>query len=206
MSAKTYFTVIRHGETEWNRDGRIQGSRNSDLTIIGKRQAWALGKRFAQTRFDAIYSSDLKRAWETAVTIAGAGEDAIRKDVRLREANMGVFEGLNRDELESKYGEEWKQFLLGDASSCIPEGESYNQFEARILEFFREKAELHKEESIAVITHGGVLGALLRATLEIPFERKRAFSHHNASVNIFTFYNGKVTLGTWGDISHLEGL
>lgn len=200
----TYVMVVRHGETEWNTEGRRQGHLDSTLTAKGRAQAEALAQRFTPESCGAIYSSDLGRAYETARIIAEKTGHEVVPDARLRERNLGIFQGLDGDEIRARFPTEYEQHRNGGADHAVPMGESFRQQTERNMRCLEELAKRHAGEIIMVVTHGGVLSALFRHTLDISLDAPRRFSFKNASVNLFKFQDGTWGLETWGDITHLR--
>ena len=202
----TYVIVVRHGETHWNIEGRRQGHLDSTLTGKGYAQAKALSERFTPESCNAIYSSDLGRALETARIIAERTGHEVIADSRLRERNLGIFQGLNGDEIRERYPVEYEQHRNGGAEHAVPSGESFRAQTERNMLCLEELAQGHSGESIMVVTHGGVLSALFRHTLAISLDAPRRFSFKNASVNLFKYQDGIWGLETWGDVTHLTEL
>lgn len=195
--------IVRHGETTWNLEGKRQGHSDSALTDKGLAQARALARRLERERFQALYSSDLGRAYQTARIIAQATDHQIIVDARLRERSLGVFQGLNGEEIQSRYPEEHRLHRTMGPDYVIPGGESVRQQVERNIACLNELAERHLGETIVVITHGGVLSGLFRHTFSIPLHAPRRFEFQNAGINIFAYEEGCWRLQTWGDISHL---
>ncbi len=202
----TFVIMVRHGETLWNIEGRRQGHLDSGLTEKGRAQAEALSERFRPDSCTAIYSSDLGRALDTARIIAAKTGHPVIADERLRERNLGIFQGLDGDEIRARYPVEYEQHRKGGADHAVPSGESFQQQTERNLQCLEELARRHTGEVIMVVAHGGVLSALFRHTLAIPLDAPRRFSFKNASVNLFSFQDGVWGLETWGDITHLNRL
>lgn len=200
----TQFIIVRHGETAWNLDVRWQGHLDSPLTVRGIAQAEALARRLSEMEFSALYSSDLGRAYQTARITANATGHRIAVDERLRERNLGIFQGLRTDEIQQSYPEEYGLHKSIGPDYVIPGGESLRQQVERNLSCLEEIGQRHAGESIVVVTHGGVLGGLFRHTLCIPFESPRRFESTNGSLNIFVYEKPHWVLQTWGDISHLN--
>ncbi len=196
--------VVRHGETEWNTEGRRQGHLDSTLTPKGRAQAEALAQRFTPESCSAIYSSDLGRAYETAKAIAEKTGHEVVADARLRERHLGIFQGLDGDEIRRRYPTEYQEHRNGGADHAVPQGESFRQQTARNMRCLEELARRHAGDVIMVVTHGGVLSALFRHTLDISLDAPRRFSFKNASVNRFRFQDGAWGLETWGDVTHLQ--
>jgi probable phosphoglycerate mutase len=200
---RTRVIIVRHGQTQWNLKLIRQGHLDSPLTDRGRAQAKALGERLAQERFAALYSSDLGRAIQTAQTIAAVTGHTVVTDARLRERNLGVFQGLGREEIEQRFPEEYRLHRSLGPDYVIPSGESVLQQVERNLLCLKEIAEKHLADTVVVVTHGGVLSGLFRHTFSIPFSAPRRFEFMNASLNVFNFENGSWFLQTWGDVSHL---
>jgi 2,3-bisphosphoglycerate-dependent phosphoglycerate mutase len=198
--------IVRHGQTQWNIKTIRQGHLDSPLTERGIAQAKALGDRLAIETFTALYSSDLGRALQTAQVIAAATGHRIVTDPRLRERNLGIFQGLNGQEIQQKFPEEYRLHRSLGPDYVIPGGESVRQQVERNLEYLTELAEKHLGERIVIVTHGGVLSGLFRHTFSIPFNAPRRFEFTNAGLNVFNYEQGNWYLQTWGDISHLGGV
>lgn len=200
----TQIILIRHGETEWNRERRMQGHTDTPLTDAGLAQAEALGRRLAGSRFAALYSSDLSRAWHTAVVIAGRTGHEVIADPRLRERAFGIFEGLTAEEMEARHPEEFERFQSRDPDYVIPGGESAREFHSRCLACLADIAQRHSDGSVVVITHGLVLDAAYRAARALAFDAPRGVPLLNGSLNVFSYAGGAWRVESWGDVGHLE--
>ena len=200
---RTQFIIVRHGQTQWNHRGIRQGHLDSDLTARGIAQAKALGIRLAREHFTTLYSSDLGRAVHTARIIAASTGHEIVTDARLRERHLGIFQGLDGDQIRAKYPEEHRLHRTVGPDYVIPEGESVRQQLARNVAYLTQIAPKHLGETIVVVTHGGVLSGLFRHTFSIPFDAPRRFEFTNAGLNVFNYEEGNWFLQTWGDTSHL---
>lgn len=206
MPTITRLIVVRHGETEDNVARRPQGQAHGTLTERGVAQARRVGRRLAGEDFSHLYSSDLNRAYHTAQIIAGQTRHEIIIAECLRERHFGVFQGLTWTEIERLYPDEHASYRLGDPDYAVPEGESTRQLCARSLACVEGIALDHPEETIVIVSHGGVLNCLLRMVLGIPLNAPRRFSARNASVNVFLFDGESWQLETWGDVCHLRDL
>jgi probable phosphoglycerate mutase len=200
---RTQIIIVRHGQTEWNIRGIRQGYLDSPLTARGLAQAKALGQRLAREKFTALYSSDLGRAMQTAQEIAHVTGHTIVTDARLRERHLGIFQGLNGDEIVSKHPEERRLMRSQGPGYVIPGGESMVQQVERNMACLNDLAIRHQGEQIVVVTHGGVVSGFFRHTLEISLDAPRRFEFVNAGLNVFTHEDGNWMLLTWGDVSHL---
>lgn len=201
----TELILIRHGETAWNLERRMQGQTDTPLSDRGRAQAAAVGQRLAQHPFSALYSSDLTRAWDTAAAIARAHvrQHEIRREPSLRERTFGILEGLTHDEMARRYPEEHTRFSMRDPDYAVPGGESPRQFFTRSLACLENIARAHADECVVVVTHGLVLDSLHRAARGLPLDARREAPLLNASLN--TFHHtpaGWCEIG-WGDVAHL---
>jgi 2,3-bisphosphoglycerate-dependent phosphoglycerate mutase len=203
-SPDTQVIAIRHGETEWNSEGRFQGHLNSVLNRAGLAQAEALGEYLARERFDLLLSSDLGRALQTASAIAMRTGHEIVVEPRLRERNMGIFQGLTPAEVQAHYPDEYARFSSRDPDYVIPEGESVRQLFERCVACFAGLAERHAGMTLAAVTHGGVLAMLYRHARAMPLEAPRDFPLHNTGVNRFRHRRGAWELQSWGEVGHLD--
>jgi probable phosphoglycerate mutase len=200
---RTQVIIVRHGQTEWNIKGIRQGHLDSPLTGRGLAQAKALGQRLAREKFSVLYSSDLGRAVETAKEIVSVTGHQIVTDARLRERHLGIFQGLNADEINERYPEERRLMRTSGPGYVIPGGESMIQQVERNVAFLDSLTVRHAGETIVVVTHGGVVSGFFRHTLAIPLDAPRRFEFVNAGLNVFAHEDGNWMLLTWGDVSHL---
>lgn len=201
---KTELILIRHGETEWNSLGRLQGHLDSQLSAKGLRQADALAARLASVSFHALYCSDLGRALETARRIAARTGHSVVQDLRLRERGLGLLEGLTREEANQRHPEVFAEYAAGGPDFVIPGGESASQRLRHAVECLEELGARHAGARVVVVTHGGVLSSLFRHCLGIPPGAPRTFSVLNASWSQFDYHAGSFRLVTWGDVNHLR--
>ena len=196
--------LIRHGETVWNKERRMQGHSDSPLSEKGLRQAQLLGKRMAQMKFDALYSSDSGRAHHTARCVAEATGHRIIVEPRLRERNFGVLEGLTREEMEARYPDEYARFKSRDPHFEMPRGESGTAFRRRAVDCMDEIVARHPRQLVVVVTHGLVLDVFYRIAMGIAFEERRIHELVNAGLNRLRHDGGTWHIEAWGDGSHLE--
>ena len=200
---ETALIVVRHGETEWNRERRMQGTTDTRLSDLGRVQASALGRHLRDHAFTALYSSDLSRARDTARAISEHTGRKMMIDPRLQERRFGIFEGLLAAEIKTRYPEEHARFASRDPDYQVPGGESASAFTARCLGCLAEIAGRHPGEEVVVVTHGLVLDALYRIAHGLAHGEPRPVPLINASMNHFGYGSGAWRMVLWGDVSHL---
>jgi probable phosphoglycerate mutase len=204
----TRVILIRHGETAWNAERRLQGHLDIALNSEGERQAAALADALAQERFDLIVASDLLRARQTADAVARVQHLPVRLDPALRERCYGGFEGLLYADIEQRFPLEFAAWQGRDVDAVLPpganRGESFRQFYTRVTGAILGWAAAHPGRTLALVAHGGVLECAYRAALNLPLETPRNFTVHNASINRFTVANGVLALESWGEVDHLR--
>jgi len=203
VSTFTDFIVVRHGETAWNAEGRIQGHLDSPLNEEGLAQALLLSERLAQERFSHLYSSDLGRALQTAQPIADRSGQRVIPDAGLRERHLGLFQGLTGAECKEMHALEYARFQSRDPELPVPGGESVGQVYRRVRNVFTRLASQHLGERVVAVTHGGVLNALYRLATGMPLDTPRDFPIFNAGLNVVRCTDGRWSVERWGDISHL---
>jgi probable phosphoglycerate mutase len=186
-AAPTTLLLIRHGETEWNAQARIQGHRDTPLSERGLRQAQVLARHLVGgadgAALAAVISSDLARARQTAEPLAQRLGLALRQDARLRERAFGLFEGHTYAEAEARWPNEYAIWRQRDPAYAVPGGESYLDTRARVLACLEDIVRAHPARTVAIVTHGGVLDAVYRAAEAIPWETARSHLLPNASIN-----------------------
>ena len=204
MTSATRILALRHGETDWNVEGRIQGSTDITLNEHGRWQAQQLAQALADEPIAAIYSSALRRASDTAAAIAEALDLTPRLHAGLRERAFGAFEGQTFTEVEVRWPEHAQRWRQRDPHWTPPEGESLMQLRQRVANAVDELAALHVGECVALVAHGGVLDALYRLATGQPVETPRSWELGNASINRLLWTPRGLTLVGWGDRSHLD--
>src|SRR6267378_7656359 len=151
----TTLLLVRHGETDWNRDGRWQGGSDTSLNDLGRGQAQALAQEL-DGGIGLVYSSDLSRARETAEIIAASLGLEIRFDPRLRERGFGSWEGLTTSEIEERFADSHRRWLAGEGAGA-DDAETFEEFFARVNGFLDDVLRLHPDEEVLVISHGGAI-------------------------------------------------
>ena len=196
--------AVRHSEAEWNLQQREMGQLDSPLTERGRRQAIAIADRLRCHRFTALYSSDLGRAVKTAQAISAVTGVKPQLDAALRERHMGIFQGFTETEMQQRFPAEYGDYRRIGHMYQIPQGESGQQRLERGVRAFERFAHRHPDETIVVVTHGGLLRGFFEHVMGIPPGNGWRFKRQNASYNAFEFVDGKWTLETWNDTSHLR--
>ncbi len=200
----TRICLVRHGETEWNADRRIQGQIDIALNQTGLDQAVAAGSWLRNAGIVALYSSDLRRAWATAQAIGAALGLAPVAVPEMRERRYGIFEGLTYDEARTRFPEGYAAFARRDADYSFDGGESLKQMAARVTGKLEEIVAAHPRQNVAVVLHGGVLDIVNHFVRGNPLEMPRDFLIPNAGINWIAAVDGVWTLESWGETGHLE--
>ena len=193
----------RHGETLWNTQLRMQGSLDSDLTPKGESQIKALGEWMKEVPFDYLYCSDTARAHKTAEAIRKFTGHNLNFDKRLREKNLGVFEGLTSEEARERYPETFQQFKTAGASYVIDQGESTQQLLKRALDAIEEIRDRHPQKVAVAVTHGGVVRVLMKHVLGIPLDAPTQFLIGNTGI-FRLVWREKWIVAEMGSVPHLE--
>jgi len=164
----TELWIVRHGQTDWNVQGRYQGQADQPLNAVGLAQASAAAAKLQGRRFAAIYSSDLQRARVTAEVIAAALGMPVLVDRRLREVNQGEWEGMLTADIQARYAEAWAARQQDRLHAAPPGGESLAQVAARVLAGVDEIARRHTGAAVVVVSHGLALGVVRCAAAGAP--------------------------------------
>ena len=173
--------LIRHGQTDWNIEGRWQGHLDVPLNAEGLEQAAALAKYLRGRPITAIYSSDLKRARTTAEAIADALALTVHDDPRWRELNLGIFQGMTTSEINGKYPEEARKMREDYLDYRIPTGETRRAMQNRAYEAYCEVVTQEEGPEIAIVSHGGTIRVLIMKLFDDAFAHT---SVHNTSISI----------------------
>jgi probable phosphoglycerate mutase len=197
--------LVRHGQSTWNNEHRIQGQLDPPLSEEGRRQAARLGRRLAGRRFSGFYSSDLKRAAETSSLIGEAVGIQPAPMVELREIYLGQWEGLRTEDLAIRFPEAWESWTEEPDWDLVPGGEGSAAFGARVGAALDAIFERHQEGDVLVVTHGGVIQIALHQVVGRPGRGIFPFRIQNSSVSVIEKRNGRIVVGGVNDIAHLEG-
>lgn len=201
--------LVRHGETQWNAERRIQGQSDSALTEKGERQAWQVAERVKAFGITHVIASDLGRTRRTAEIIAQACECNVTLDARLRELDMGVLESRHLDTL-SEEEESWRRLLVnGTPDGRIPEGESMLEMSSRMHAALNACRDLPAGSRPLLVSHGMALGCLVSTILGLPAWAERRLRLRNCSISRVDHQESPWLAPGWvvetaGDISHLD--
>lgn len=208
----TELILIRHGETDWNRELRFQGQVDVPLNATGHEQARRLAQRLMAERLavDHLVCSDLVRTRQTAQPALTAllpqlSLDALT-DPRLREQHFGVVDGMRVDDIKARHAAAWAQWLRFDADGGMPGGETARQFHARVMDALRGLAHQHAGETVIVVTHGGVLDMVWRTARGLGLGGPRQSDIPNAGLNRVRLRGDAIDIVHWADTQHLADL
>lgn len=205
QDAPTRLLAIRHGETAWNVDTRIQGQLDVALNERGHWQAQRLARALAaRDPIAAVYTSDLLRAWETARALSEATLAPLHTHEGLRERGFGRFEGHTFAEIEARWPDDARRWRQRDPLWAPEGGESLHAMRARVLATVHALAARHPGEQIALVAHGGVMDMLYREAAGIDLQAPRTWQLGNAAVNRLLWTPQGLTLVGWSDTSHLD--
>jgi probable phosphoglycerate mutase len=201
----TRIIAVRHGETAWNVDARIQGQLDIALNDNGQWQARQVGLALAEEPVAAVYSSDLQRAWHTAQRIAESAGAALHADQDLRERRFGLFEGRTFREVEQAWPEHAQAWRKRVPHWSPPEGgESLQAVRERVENTVHRIASRHPGELIVLVAHGGVLDAIYRMATRQAIDAPRTWQLPNAAINRLLWSPEGLSMIGWSDTHHLE--
>lgn len=203
----TRITAIRHGETAWNVDTRIQGQLDISLNDKGRWQAAQAGRALASESMDAVVSSDLSRAYETALAVAQPHGLTVQIDHGLREREFGDFQGKAFAEIEAQHPEQallWRKRVPDFAPQG---GESLMVFRERVVQCLHRIVAQFPSQHVVIVSHGGVMDVIYREATGLDLQAPRSWQLGNASINRVLWNGEHFSLVGWSDTSHLsEGL
>jgi len=201
----TRFILVRHGLTRSNEEYRLQGgSSDSGLSLRGKKQAEEVASFLASEKIEAIYSSDLGRAMETAMVIAAPHNLTVVAEPRLREMNLGLWDGMREKEIQERYAFELSRWQTNLMKEAPPEGESFGQLAERVEEAWREIAARHPRKAVVLIGHYFSLQAILCTALGLRPLDHMPFFLAPASISELRVHQGKAILYLLNCLSHLR--
>jgi len=177
---RTTLLLIRHGETVWNRDRRIQGQKDAPLSEEGERQSRRLGRRLAGLKFDAVYSSDSERCLRTASLALARREPVLNP--AFRERHYGDWEGLRWEDIDRRWPGALRAFDEDPAGFSPPGGETWNQLQRRVFEEVEKLVSRHPGQTVLIFSHGGPCRAAVFAALDVPPKLWRHWVIGNTSI------------------------
>ncbi|MEW6607080.1 MAG: histidine phosphatase family protein [bacterium] len=195
--------LVRHSESTWNKLNRVQGIRNPKLSEKGYRQSQLLAQRFNGTKFDAVYSSHLSRAYQTAKILTNSKNDIlIHQD--LHEIKLGIWEGKTINQVRKENKELYKEWYQKPLEVRIPGAETLLEFKERVVRVFDEIRTKHPDQQILVVTHGGVITTYLAHLLEMNLNKVWSISLKNSAVTIISFSKEFPCVLVFNDTCHLD--
>ncbi|WP_138518726.1 histidine phosphatase family protein [Limnobacter alexandrii] len=208
----TRFILVRHGETDWNKEKRFQGHTDIALNAHGLLQAQLLGKHFGSLKAQGIelythcVSSDLSRAYSTATIIHGSKTPAIELNAGLRERHYGHLSGLTGDEMQAKSPQEFDSLKNREPDAPLQGGESLNQFYTRVVSAFEQiRQHASPGDTILLVAHGGVLDCIYRHCTGEPIEKQREWQLPNCALNVVEIDpGGQKQVRLWAWVEHLN--
>lgn len=200
----TRVLAIRHGETAWNAETRMQGQLDIPLNAVGRWQAERVAAALADETIDAVYASDLLRATETAAPLARARGVRVVTDAGLRERCFGEFQGLTFDEVAARWPDGSRRWRRREPDFAPAGAESLRDFSARCVDAAQRLAAAHPGQCVALVAHGGVLDCLYRAATRVDLQAPRSWLLGNAAINRLLLTPLGFTLVGWNDTGHLD--
>lgn len=199
----TRLLIVRHGETDWNAEGRVQGHRDIPMNEEGRRQMLLAADALAEEAVDAVYSSDLARAEESARILAAPHRLPVNRTEDLRERDWGIWQGNALTEIAGKYPELYRRMRAGEWVS--PEGaEPYERLQRRVVRAMQRIADAHQGRTSIVATHGGPLKAFVCWLLGAPLAAQTAMRTGNAAITNVFVHDGRFVLESYNVTTHLH--
>lgn len=196
--------LIRHGETDWNKLGRLQGNSDVKLSSAGIRQAQLLADNAPFQHVDAIYSSNLSRAIQTAEILAEHFNLRVQQIPDLRETNFGDWEGKSIRELAEKFPVDFGKFFTAPENCRPPHGETFFEAQARVMIALRKIISKHDNQNVLIVAHGSIIRLTIAAVLDMPINKLWAISQFNLAVNVLRVDEGNFTVELLNSTAHLR--
>lgn len=195
--------LVRHGETAWNATGRFQGQLDTDLNVAGQRQATAVAESLASEEINAVYASDLRRAYDTAVAIAARHPVTVRAEPRLRQMDFGSWQGLTYAQMQEQDPERFADWNADRVNQCPPGGESLSQVATRLTSLLDQVRAQHADQTVVLVSHGGTVRLMLCLLLGHPLSAHWQFVVDNAAIAEIELQDRGPVLIRWNDTHHL---
>jgi len=201
-------TLVRHAESQWNCEGRMQGGASDiELSLRGLKQARRIAKALSEERMDAIYSSPLKRAYNTAEIIAAPHGLKVRAEREFREIEAGELEGVTFEHMIKRYSSFWEEWSRGNPEICFPGGgESLVQLQERAWKAFTPILNEYSQGAVVIVTHFYPLLVVVLSALNIPLSKVMRLGQDRGAINTLEFEGGRAKLIRLNDTCHLEGI
>ena len=200
----TRLIVVRHGQTLWNLERKYQGHSDIALTDAGRKQAEAVAERLAEETIDAVYASDLSRAFKTAEYIAAKHNLLVNVVPELREIKFGDWEGLTYEEISERWPGMLGKLWTTPDELQIPGGETFHELKERAYAAIKKIVAAHPDQTVAVVAHGGTIGTILCAMLDIHLNHVWSIRQDNTAVNIIDYFDGRPTITLINCVRHLK--
>jgi alpha-ribazole phosphatase len=201
---RTRLHLVRHGQTAWNASRRYMGQYDEPLNATGLAQAAAVARRLKRQSFDAIYSSDLQRAWQTAIQIAAGRPQEPKPEPRLREMNFGAWQGLTYAEIEQREPQALAAWQQDPLLQAPPGGETLGQLAGRVGVLPGELRLAHPGQEVLLVAHGGPLRTLICLLLGLPAADYWRVNLDNCSISVLELYETSAIVCKLNDTAHLE--
>jgi 2,3-bisphosphoglycerate-dependent phosphoglycerate mutase len=202
----TELILVRHGETDWNRELRFQGHVDVALNAIGLEQAQRVATRLAGEPARHVYVSDLLRAQQTARPVAAELGIASVTEPALREQSFGAVDGMRVADIKEQHPQAWEQWLRFHEDYCMPGGETTREFHARVMDAVHRIVAAHRGATLVIVTHGGVLDMIYRTARSLSLSGPRQSEIPNAGLSRVRVREGGIDIVSWADTSHLDDL
>ena len=199
----TRIFLIRHGETEWNATGRLQGRSNVQLSAVGVHQARLLAAHAPFNAVEAIYSSDLIRARTTAEILAERFDQPVRVMSELRETSFGEWEGHSIRELAEDLTDGFEKFFTDPELCCPPHGETFAECQERVVNAVRKIVAANENRRVIIVSHGAAIRLILCAALGMPIRKMWSIAQFNVALNVLRVDDGAVTVELINGTQHL---
>jgi broad specificity phosphatase PhoE len=198
--------LVRHAESTWNRQKKMQGQKDPPLSPYGRKEAMRLAKRFKDLTFTAAYASPLKRAYQTAEVILKGKKCKLSCDADLMELGLGEWEGKAISHVKKTYGDAFAKWAVAPSRVTIPGGEDFKDFVARVKSALRAIERKHRDGNVLLVCHGGVISTYATQILNLPPNDIWCLTVHNASLTIVDVKPSIHRIVTFNDTSHLMSL
>jgi len=198
--------LVRHGETEWNRQSRIIGHTEIALNDTGRKQAALLAQALRDEKISAIYASPLQRTRETAAEISCVLGIRVEYDDALKEISAGDIDGLTFEEVAERHSDFFKHWMRGDPALCLPGGESFKDLRNRTWPAVQRIIEKHPDDDVILVSHTLAIMSIVASALDMKVEDFRRIRLNVASISVLEFKDGKASLLLFNDTCHWNGL